>query len=71
MFIKYCPGARDDAVGWGNTLQAGRSRIRFPMGSLDYSMTKSFWPHYGPGVDWASNRKKYQEYLLGVNAAGA
>jgi hypothetical protein len=30
-----------------------------------------FRPHYGPGVDAASNRNEYQEYLLGVKAAGA
>jgi len=30
-----------------------------------------FWPHYGPGVDSASNRNEYQEYFLGVKAAGA
>ena len=28
-------------------------------------------PHYGPGVDTASNRNEYQEDFLGVNAAGA
>jgi len=27
--------------------------------------------HYGPGVDSASNRNEYQEYFLGVEAAGA
>ena len=32
---------------------------------------KSFWSHYGPGVDSASNRNKYQKYFLGVKAAGA
>jgi spore maturation protein CgeB len=32
---------------------------------------KSFWSHYGPGVDSASNRNEYQEYFLGLNAAGA
>jgi len=32
---------------------------------------KSFWSHYGPGVDSASNRSEYQEYFLGVKAAGA
>jgi len=32
---------------------------------------KSFWSHYGPGVDSASNRNEYQEYFLGVNPAGA
>jgi hypothetical protein len=26
---------------------------------------KSFWSHYGPGVDSASNRNVYREYLLG------
>jgi hypothetical protein len=30
---------------------------------------KSFWSHYGPGVDTASNRNEYQLYFLGVNAA--
>jgi len=30
----------------------------------------SFRSHYGPGVDSASNRNEYQEYLLGVKAAG-
>ena len=27
--------------------------------------------HYGPEVDSASNRNEYQEYFLGVKAAGA
>jgi len=35
------------------------------------SLTYSFRPHYGPGVDSASNRNEYQEYFLGVKAAGA
>ena len=32
---------------------------------------KSFRSHYGPGVDAASNINEYQEYFLGVKAAGA
>jgi len=32
---------------------------------------KSFRSHYGSGVDSASNINEYQEYLLGVKAAGA
>ena len=36
-----------------------------------FSFTYSFRPHYGPGVDSASNRNEYQEYFLGVKAAGA
>jgi hypothetical protein len=31
---------------------------------------KSFRQHYGPGLD-SSNRNEYQEYFLGVKAAGA
>jgi hypothetical protein len=31
---------------------------------------KSFRSHYGPGVDSASNRNEYEEYFLGVKAAG-
>jgi len=32
---------------------------------------KSFRSHYGPGVDSDSNRNEYQDYFLGVKAAGA
>ena len=32
---------------------------------------KTFRSHYGPGVESASNRNEYQEYFLGVKAAGA
>ena len=32
---------------------------------------KSFRLHYGPGVESASNRNEYQEYFLGIKAAGA
>ena len=32
---------------------------------------KSFRSHYGPGVDSASNGNEYQEYFMGVKAAGA
>ena len=36
----------------------------------NFSVT-SFRSHYGPQVDSASNRNKYQVYFLGVKAAGA
>jgi hypothetical protein len=57
---------RAGAVGWGTVLQTGRSRVRFPVVSLE-----SCRLHYGPGVDSASNRNEYQEYFLGVKTAGA
>jgi hypothetical protein len=33
-------------------------------------LTLSFRPHYGPGVDSASNSNEYQVYFLGVKAVG-
>ena len=36
-----------------------------------YIDIKSFRSHCGHGVDSASNRIEYQEYFLGVKAAGA
>jgi hypothetical protein len=32
---------------------------------IGFSFTKSFRPHYGPGINLASNRNEYQEYFLG------
>jgi hypothetical protein len=29
------------------------------------SLTQSLWPHSDPGVDTASNRNEYQDYILG------
>jgi hypothetical protein len=37
----------------------------------NFSVTKSFWSHCGPGVDSASNRNECQESFLGVKTAGA
>jgi hypothetical protein len=37
-----------------------------------FRLVLSHWrPHYGPGVDSASNRDEYQDYFLGVKTAGA
>ena len=44
----------------------------FPAGVSGFFIDiKSFRSHYGPGVDSTSNRNEYQEYFLGVKAAGA
>jgi hypothetical protein len=37
----------------------------------NFSLTQSFRPYYGPGVDSASNRNEYQGYFLRVKVAGA
>jgi hypothetical protein len=40
-------------------LQAGRSRVRFPMRLVDFSIDPIL-PHCGPGIDSASNRNENQ-----------
>jgi hypothetical protein len=59
--------------GLGAALLFGRSRDRFPVVSLDVSVTYSFRPFHGSGVDvdLAPSEYEYQEYFLGVKAAGA
>ena len=53
-------------------LQIGRSLVRFHVVSLGFFIDIiSFRSHYGREVESASNRNEYQEYFLGVNAAGA
>jgi len=37
----------------------------------NFSLPQSFRSHCDPGIDSASNRNEYQEYFLGVKAAGA
>jgi hypothetical protein len=43
-------------------------QVRYTLFVAHYSQ-HSFRPHYGPGVDSASNRNEHQEYFLGVKAA--
>jgi len=60
-------GARGGAFRWGSALQAKRSQIRFPMKWLN-----SFSPHYGPGVDLASDRNEWVPGTSpGTKVAGA
>jgi hypothetical protein len=41
------------------------------MVSLEFFSDTTFRPYYGPVVDSASKRNKYQKYFLGVKADGA
>jgi hypothetical protein len=52
-------------------LLVGRSRDRFPVVSLDFSITYSFHPYHGPGVDSIRNENEYQEHFLEIKTAGA
>jgi hypothetical protein len=51
-------------------LQAGRSRIPDEVIGFFFSIYLSFQPHYGPGVDSASNMDDYQESSWGYRAVG-
>jgi len=49
-----------------------RSLVRSRLVSLKFFIDiKSFWSHYEPAFDSASNKNEYQEHFLGVKAAGA
>jgi len=66
------PVDRGSTVVKGAVLKIGRLLVRSQMVSLELFIDiKSFRSHYGPWVDSASNRNEYQEYFLGVKAAGA
>jgi hypothetical protein len=54
--LRYKPGGRGNDSQWCH---------------WKFSLTYSFRQHYGPGVDSASNKNKYQKYFLGVKAVGA
>jgi hypothetical protein len=47
-------------------LQAERSRVWFPMRSLDFPIFLIFPAALGPVVDSGSNRNEYQKYFSGV-----
>jgi hypothetical protein len=47
-------------------LQAGRSRVPFPLRSLDFSVDLIFQLLYCPGVDSGSYRNEYNESSWGV-----
>jgi len=38
---------------------------------MDFSVTYSFQPYHGPGVDSAPTENEYQEHFLVVKVAGA
>jgi hypothetical protein len=53
--------ARCSELGWDTMLQAGRSRVRFPKKSLDFSIDIILSAALCSGVDSAANRNEYQE----------
>ena len=58
-------GARSGVVRWGNALQVRRSRVRFPMVSLEiFHWHNPSGRTMALGLDSASNRNVYQENIL-------
>jgi hypothetical protein len=49
----------------GSIVACGTRLVRFPLRSLDFSVVTTSQPHYGPGVDSASNRNEYQKSSWG------
>ena len=61
----------DNGDRGSTVVKVGRSLVRSQLVSLEFFVyINSFPSHYDPGVDSASNRNEYQEYFLGVKAAG-
>ena len=52
--LYWCPyRVRDGAVGWGTAIESGKSRVRFPMVSLEFFIDIKFWigvpvPRFAP-----------------------
>jgi hypothetical protein len=58
-------GARDSIVGWGNVLQAGRTRVPFRVRSLDFSVDLILPAALRHCSSLTSNRDYYKESFYG------
>ena len=69
--LHYNPGARGGSVVKALRYKPAGRGFDSRWCHWNFSVTLPFRPHYGPGVESASNRSEYQVYFLGVKAAGA
>ena len=53
-----------DWVGWDTAPQAGRSRVRLPMRQMGLCITNFFQLQHSLGVETASNKNVWQQYVL-------
>jgi hypothetical protein len=64
-------GTRGSVVGWGTMLQAGRSRVRVPMRSLDFfNLPNPSRRTMALGSTKPLNRNEYQEFSWGAKGCG-
>jgi hypothetical protein len=70
IILQYTTGRGHAVAQWLRhcALQIRRSQDRFPVVSLEFFSDIIL---LAPGANSASNRNEYQEYFLGVKAAGA
>jgi hypothetical protein len=73
IFMNTEFGTKFIIFSWHNTCLnlGGDARLYIQVVSVEFFVDIILPSHYGSGVDSASNRNEYQEYFLGVNAAGA
>jgi hypothetical protein len=64
-------GARSGAVDWGTALQAGRSRVRFPMVSLEFFIDNPSGRTMALGSTQPLTEMSTRNLSWGVKAAGA
>ena len=64
-------GARGGAVGWGTALQAGKSRVRFPMVSLEFFIDIPSDPTMTLGSTRLLTEMSTRNFSWGVKAGGA
>jgi len=64
-------GARGSAVGWGTALQVGRSRVRFPMMSLEFFIDTNLLAALWPWGRLSLTEMTTKNISWGVKAAGA
>jgi len=73
LYCRYCTNRLGTAVAQWLRCCATNRKVAgsIPAGVSGFFIDiKYFRSHYGPGVDSASNINEYQEYFMGVKAAG-
>ena len=63
--------ARGGAVSWGTALQAGRSRVRFPIMSLEFFIDNHSGRTTALGLTQPLTEMSTRNIFLGVKAADA
>ena len=63
----YSREARDDAFGWDNAFQTGKTRIQLQIMIMEFYVDLIFRPQCGPTIDPTTHRNKSLFCLLEIN----